>query len=108
MRRAGVGAAFGKVPVEGGCIDFRRLPPGPGPNPIMAGQFSITSSTNRRAAAGDRRRFLGGHTGLNAGWTLEAKIDGRCPSCRRRWSISRGRPRWRRTTPTVAWPALRR
>ena len=34
-RRAGVSPTW-EVKAEGGCVDFRRLPEGPGPNPVAA------------------------------------------------------------------------
>lgn len=66
--------------VDGDCVDFGGAAPGPGPNPVGAGSFSIVVLDHTGAPLpATQVDSWGGHTGLNAGWTLEAKVDGRCP-----------------------------
>lgn len=66
--------------VEGNCIDFGGPAPGPGPNPVSAGTFSITlyDHTGAQLPASQVSSW-GSHAGLNAAWTLEAKLGSRCP-----------------------------
>jgi len=69
------------VPVRGGCALFGSLPVGPGPNPVAAPPFYLTvldyTGTPQPMTSVVN---WGAHTGLNAGWTVEIKIDGKCPA----------------------------
>ena len=71
---------MGEPKLDGDCLDFSGAAPGPGPNPVGAGSFSILvlDHTGTPLPASEVSSW-GAHTGLNAGWTLEAKIGGRCP-----------------------------
>jgi hypothetical protein len=77
--RGGVAPAWDVRAVDG-CLDFTGLAPGPGPNPLSAPPFDITvfdhTGTPMPQTAVDA---WGAHTGLNAGWALEAKVRGECP-----------------------------
>ena len=71
---------MGDPSVESGCIDFTRAAPGPGPNPVNAAQYSVLVLDHTGTPPPNTEVVTwGAHTGLNAGFTLEAKIRGRCP-----------------------------
>ena len=66
--------------IDGGCIDFQVSDRGPGPNPVGAGPYSILVLDHMGAPMPTSAvTTFGAYTGLNAGFTLEAKIGGRCP-----------------------------
>jgi hypothetical protein len=63
-----------------GCLDFAGLAPGVGPNPVSAPPFDITVFDYTGAPMPQTALSTwGAHTGLNAGWALEAKVSGECP-----------------------------
>jgi Peptidase S7, Flavivirus NS3 serine protease len=78
-RAAGMGAMW-DAKVERGCVDFSQLPPGPGPNPVPAPPFFLTvlDYMGMPLPSTDVVSW-GAFSGLNAGWTTEIKIDGKCP-----------------------------
>jgi hypothetical protein len=69
-----------EVPVRGGCAEFGLLPVGAGPNPVIAPPFYVTI-LDYTGAPQPMTQVVnwGAHTGLNAGWTAEIKLDGECP-----------------------------
>ena len=71
---------MGDPTIDGDCIDFTGAVPGTGPNPVDAGPFSVLVLDNLGAPLPTTQvDSWGAHTGLIAGWTLEAKVRGRCP-----------------------------
>ena len=71
---------MGDPKVDGDCVDFGAAAPGPGPNPVTAGPFSIlVLDPGGTPLPASQVSSWGAHTGLNAGWTLEAKVGTHCP-----------------------------
>jgi len=69
-----------EVPVQDGCAEFGLLPVGAGPNPVVAPPFYVTI-LDYTGIPQPMTQVVnwGAHTGLNAGWTAEIKLDGECP-----------------------------
>ena len=80
MQQAAGAYPMGDPKLDGDCLDFSGAAPGTGPNPVGAGSFSILvlDPAGTPLPASEVSSW-GAHTGLNAGWMLEAKIGGRCP-----------------------------
>jgi len=74
-------AAGGGVRAERGCVDLTALPVGPGANPVAAPPFyvHVLDYTGAPLPATQVVSW-GSFTGLNAGWTMEIKVDGECPT----------------------------
>ena len=79
-RRGGAVAAGGARP-EPGCIDLTTLPVGPAANPFVAPPF-VAHVLDHLGAPLPATQVVnwGSFTGLNAGWTMEIRLDGKCPT----------------------------